>query len=38
MKSMDGKHRCNINMDANKKIKSTLLVEQFLELLKARSH
>ena len=30
VKSVDGEHCCNINMEANKKMKSTWLVEQFL--------
>ena len=30
VKSMDGEHHCNINMDANKQMKSTWLAEQFL--------
>ena len=38
VKSMDGEHICNRNMDANKQMKSTWLVEQVLEVFKARSH
>ena len=35
MKSVNGEHSCNRNMDANKKMKSTWLVEKFLEVFKA---
>ena len=35
MKSVNGEHSCNRNMDANKKMKSTWLVENFLEVFKA---
>ena len=38
MKSMDGEHSCNKNMDANKKMKSTWLAKQLLEVFKARHH
>ena len=38
MKLVNGEHNCNINMDANKKMKSTWLVEQFFEVFKARPH
>ena len=35
MKSVDGEHICNKNMDTNKKIKSTWLAEPFLKVFKA---
>ena len=38
VKSVDGEHSYNRNMDANKQMKSTWLVEQFLEVFKARPH
>ena len=38
IKSMDGEYSCNINMEGNKKMRSTWLAEKFLEVLKARPH
>ena len=38
VKSVDGEHNCNINMEANKQMKSTWLLEQFLEVFKAIPH
>ena len=38
MKLVDGEHICKINMDSNKKMKSTWLVEQFLEVFRERPH
>ena len=38
MKSVDGEQSCNINMDSNKQMKSTWLVEKFLKVFKARPH
>ena len=38
VKSVDSEHTCNRNREANKQMKSTWLVEQFLEVFKARPH
>ena len=38
MKSANGQHSCNRNMDANKQMKSTWLAKPFLKVFKARPH
>ena len=38
VKSVDGEHSCNKNIEANKQMKSTWLDEQFLEVFKERPH
>ena len=38
LKSVDSEHTYNRNMEANKKMKSTWLAEQFLKVFKARPH